>query len=405
MPKNPSWKLHPESAMMRQGYNSDLSENSVVAPKFNSTIFKFANAQDGEDKFKNPVDESTLIYIRLNHPNARFFEEGLAFWEGAESCAAFNSGMAAIFTVCFEFLKPGDFVLASEPLYGGSTHLLNDILTEKMGIRVVEFNNSNFKEKLDYLRSLGQLPTMIFIETPANPTISLIDIEMCRELTIISQPLIVVDNTLLGPLYQYPLKHGADLSVYSATKYIGGLSNGMAGACVGSKELITRLKTMRVYLGNILGPDTSVKMLEGLQTLNVRMPKQMDSACQVAEFLNRHPKVEKVHHLSLLKETDPEYAIYKKQCLAAGGLVSIEIKGGKEEAQRFLNSLTVFGLAVSLGSVESLAEHPYTMTHAGVSPEMKSRMGITENMVRLSIGTEHVGDDLIRDLKEALATI
>lgn len=405
MSKKPNWKLHPESAMMRQGYESDLSEKAVIAPIYHSTIYKFNSAKDAEEQFKDPSSESSLIYSRLNHPNLRFFEDGLAFWEDAESCAAFSSGMAAIFSICFEFLKPGDLILSSEPLYGGTASLLNKILPQKIGIEVIGFNNENFEEKLRYITfRLRKSPAMIFIETPANPTIRLVDIGMCRELTNVSKTLLVVDNTLLGPIYQHPLKHGADISLYSATKYIGGHSNAVAGACVGSRQYIERLKKIRGYLGNILGPDPSVKMLEGLQTINDRMPKQVNNACQIAEYLNSHPRIEKVHHLSLLKEGDPNFAIYKKQCLAPGGLVSLEVRGGKAEAQKFLDSLTVFSRAVSLGGVESLAQHPYTMTHANVSDKEKKSFGITENMIRLSIGNEHE-EDLIKDLEQALASI
>ncbi|OFZ53500.1 MAG: hypothetical protein A3D92_18705 [Bacteroidetes bacterium RIFCSPHIGHO2_02_FULL_44_7] len=403
------WKLRPETAMMSLGHDRFLSEGAVVMPIYKTTTYAVESFDDGEERFSHPAQDSTLLYSRINNPNCQVFEERLAYCEGGEACASFASGMAAIFALCFEFLKPGDVLMFSELLYGGTASLFNALLPEKMGIKTVGFNNENFQEKLKQVALSHKIPKLIFIETPGNPTNVMIDIEMCRRLTSKYllpglQPIIVVDNTFLGPIFQYPLKLGADISVYSATKYIGGHSDVVAGACVGSREHMNRLKRARMNLGSILNPESAYMCARGLQTLSERMTKQIDNACIMAEYLANHPKVEKVYHPSVLKVTDSDYAIYKRQCLAPGAIVSFDIKGGTKSSKKFLDSLKIFVQAVSLGSVESLAQHPHTMTHRGVSDEDKNRLGITDKMIRLAIGKEHP-DDLVKDLEQSLSDV
>jgi methionine-gamma-lyase len=213
--------------------------------------------------------------------------------------------------------------------------------------------------------------------------------------------LVAVDNTFLGPLWQHPLKQGADLVLYSATKYIGGHSDVIAGVCLGSAELIGQVKSLRTILGTVAGPWTSWLLLRSLETLKLRMTSQMKNARYVANFLAEHPKVERVYYLGHLAETEPQYTIYRKQCLAPGAMIAFDIVGGEAQAFRFLNALRLIKLAVSLGGTESLAEHPATMTHADVDPGERIAMGIGEQMVRLSIGVEHP-EDLIADLEQAL---
>lgn len=404
MSQKPDWKLRPGSAMMSHGYDSALSEGAAICPEFHSTTYTFRDSQAAEDNFKHQTQESTLIYGRLNHPNAQIFEERLALWEEAESCVSFSSGMAAIFAVCFEFLRPGELLLYSEPIYGGTSSLFTHILPDNMHVDILGFNNLNFESQLHLaIKEYHKIPKLIFIETPANPTNGLIDIEMCKKMTSILEIPIVVDNTFLGPIYQHPLKHGADLSVYSATKYINGHSDVIAGACVGSKKYMDRLRKLRMYAGSMLSPDAASRLMRSLQTLELRMAKQTQNAECVANHLNIHPKVEKVYFLSLLKAGDPGFSVYNKQCSGPGAVVSFDIRGNKQTACKFLDSLKMFKLAVSLGSNESLAQHPYIMTHSGVPVEEKARFGITEKMIRLSIGIENK-EDLIRDLGQALAS-
>ena len=248
---------------------------------------------------------------------------------------------------------------------------------------------------------------VIYIETPANPTNDLIDIEFAADLAEqYSQGrerpiLVMVDNTFLGPLWQHPLKHGADLVIYSATKFIAGHSDLIAGAVLGPKDLIEQVKFYRSIMGTMAGPWTGWLLMRSLETLKLRMTAQMKNARYVARFLDEHPHVEKVYYLDLLPKDSLQYRIYRKQCDAPGSIISFDIAGGEKEAFRFLNNLKLIKLAVSLGSTESLAEHPATMTHADVPPEKQREMGITEKMIRLSIGVEHP-EDLIQDIQQAL---
>ncbi len=409
--------FHPESLMMSYGYKPELSEGAIKCPIFQTSTFVFRSAEQGKAFFEvayglreqRKNEELGLIYSRLNNPDLEILENRLTLWDQAEDCAVFESGMSAISTVLFEFLKPGDLLLYSSPLYGGTAHFINEVLT-KFGIEVMGFRaGMTAAEMISLLEKSGKRDqlAMIYVETPANPTNAMIDLELMRRLADdCSSPdkrvLVAVDNTYMGPLWQHPLKWGADVVLYSATKYIGGHSDVIAGACLGSKDMIKRVKTLRTFLGNMAGPWTGWLLLRSLETLKIRMEQQAQNAQVIAEYLALHPKIETVHYLGLLTELDGEqYDIYRKQCTAPGAMVSFEIKGGEQEAFMFLNHLKMVKLAVSLGSTESLAQHPATMTHAGIPSEEKQQMGITENLIRLSVGIENV-NDLLWDISQAL---
>ncbi|RMI15242.1 MAG: cystathionine gamma-synthase family protein [Calditrichaeota bacterium] len=412
-------KLRPESLMMSYGYKPELSEGALKCPIFQTSTFVFQSAEAGKAFFelayglreKGPTEELGLIYSRLNNPDLEILEDRLTLWDEAEAAAVFESGMAAISTTLFQFLNPGDVLLHSEPLYGGTEYFIKHILP-RFGIRPMGFLAGSTREAIQAIveRENGaDSLAMVYIETPANPTNALVDISMCRELADQyaredRRVLLAVDNTFLGPLWQHPLKHGADLVLYSATKYIGGHSDLIAGVCLGSRELIEQVKTLRTFLGNMAGPWTGWLMMRSLETLKLRMTSQMKNARYVADFLADHPKVERVYYPGHLTEGDPQFDIYRRQCLAPGAMISFDIRGGEKEAFRFLNALKLFKLAVSLGSTESLAEHPATMTHSDVEPEEQQRMGITEKMIRLSIGVEHF-EDLLADIEQALAAV
>ncbi|MEZ4910161.1 MAG: cystathionine gamma-synthase family protein [Saprospiraceae bacterium] len=409
----------PESLMMSYGYKPELSEGAIKCPIFQTSTFVFKNAQEGKAFFelayglrdKEPNEELGLIYSRLNNPDLEILENRLTLWDGAEDCAVFESGMSAISTVLLEFLNPGDIILYSMPVYGGTDHFINHFLP-KYGIQAIGFSRiMPIDEVVKQLneKGLSQKISLIYIETPANPTNALIDIAHCSGIaatlsTVEKKVLTVVDNTYLGPVYQHPLKHGADIVVYSATKYIGGHSDVIAGAVLSNKELMLRIKTLRTFLGNMAGPWTGWLLLRSLETLKVRFEQQTANAIEVAKMLQQHPLVEKVFYLGLISEADPEYSIYKNQCTGPGAMVSFTIKGGEKEAFAFLNGLQMIKLAVSLGSTESLAEHPATMTHAGIDETHKSEIGITDNLIRLSIGVEYYGD-IIRDITGALDAV
>ncbi|RME42080.1 MAG: cystathionine gamma-synthase family protein, partial [Deltaproteobacteria bacterium] len=391
-----SKRFRPESLMMSYGYRPEWSQGAAKCPIFQTSTFVFDRAEDGKAFFelvlglrqKGPEDRLGLIYSRLNNPDLEILEDRLTLWDEAEGCAVFESGMAAITTTVMEFLRPGDVIFHSEPLYGGTDYLFKHILA-RFGIRAVGFQAGRPIEEVEAaIATLPEPPAMIYVETPANPTNALVDIEGCVRLarrcdTPERRTVVVVDNTFLGPLWQHPLKSGADLVLYSATKYIGGHSDLIAGACLGGKEWIERVRTLRTFMGTMAGPWTGWLLLRSLETLKLRMTCQMKNAQYVADFLTEHPKVERVYYLGLLTEEDPQFAIYRKQCLAPGAMISFDIRGGEEQAFRFLNHLELVKLAVSLGGTESLAEHPATMTHADVDPEERIQMGITDKMIRL----------------------
>ena len=408
--------MRPESLMMSYGYKPELSEGAVKCPIFQTSTFVFKNAEEGKAFFevayglreKEENEELGLIYSRLNNPDLEILENRLSLWDEAGDCAVFESGMSAITSTLFEFLKPGDLLLHSAPVYGGTDHFIRKILTQ-YGIKIAEFRPNHTEEEIrEIINAADGDLKMIYLETPANPTNALIDIELCKsladEFSSENQVLLAVDNTYMGPLWSHPLKHGADLVLYSATKYIGGHSDVVAGACLGSKELIARVKGFRTFVGNMAGPWTSWLLMRSLETLKVRMDQQAANAEILAKRLSSHPKVEKVYYLGLLEEGSADHAIYKRQYSSPGAMLSFDLKGGEKEAFRVLNSVKLIKLAVSLGSTESLAQHPFSMTHADVDGDLKNELGLTEKMIRLSVGVENV-EDIWSDLSQALDKI
>jgi methionine-gamma-lyase len=412
-------ELRPESLMMTYGYDPSLSEGSVKTPIFQTSTFVFKSAEEGKAFFEMayglreaaPGEAMGLIYSRINNPDLEVLEDRLTLWEDAEACAVFASGMAAITTMLMEFLSPGDVLLHSEPLYGGTDHFIKHVLP-RFQITPVGFAAGATRAEVDAALAKqgksGKL-AMVYLETPANPTNAQVDIAMCASIaeahsTKGRKVLVAVDNTFLGPLWQQPFDHGADLVLYSATKFLGGHSDLIGGACLGPKDLMSRVKAMRTFLGTMASPHTCWLLLRSLETLKLRMTSQMKNARYVADYLLQHPKVARVYYLGHLKEGTPEHALFMRQCTAAGSMISFDVKGGMPEAFRLLDALKLIKLAVSLGGTESLAEHPASMTHAVVTAVGKKRMGITASMVRLSIGVEHY-EDIIADLEQALAAV
>lgn len=409
--------MHPESLMMSYGYKPELSEGALKCPIFQTSTFVFKSAEAGKAFFevalglrdRQPSEELGLIYSRFNNPDLEILENRLSLWEEADESAVFESGMSAISTVLLEFLQPGDLLLHSGPLYGGTDHFIHHFLT-KIGVQPLEFHAGQTKaEIIKAVKASGRADRLglVYVETPANPTNSLLDIATSREIADEfsgdeRRVPVAVDNTYMGPLWQHPLSHGADLSLYSATKYIGGHSDLIAGAVCGSHEKVARVKTLRNFLGNMAGPWTGWLLLRSLETLKVRMEKQAANAHLVAQYLADHPKVEKVYYLGLLEKSDKaQFEIYRRQCNSPGAMLSFDIRGGEAEAFRFLNNLRLIKLAVSLGGTESLAEHPASMTHAGLEKEALQKASITGKLVRVSVGVEHP-DDLIADIGQAL---
>ena len=412
--------LRPETLMMGYGYDPRLSEGAVKCPIFQTSTFAFPTAEAGKAFFEiayglrpeSPTEEPGLIYSRINNPDLQILEDRLTLWDEAEAGLVFSSGMSAISTTLLSFLTPGDILVHSDPLYGGTEFLIEKVLP-KFGIGSVSFAagypGRTVESALAEARARGPVP-VVYVETPANPTNGLVDIERCAAAARAGlddkarRPLIVVDNTFLGPLWQRPLEHGADIAVYSLTKYVGGHSDLVAGGCLTSRALIAPIRSMRTILGTTLDPHTGWLLMRSLETLKLRMTCSMKNARHVAEFLAEHPKVRLVHYLGFLQPGDAQHDIYHRQCLAPGSTFSFDIHGGEAEAFAVLNRLQLVRLAVSLGGTESLMEHPATMTHADVAPERQCEMGITPAMIRISVGIEHP-EDVIADLAQALDAI
>ncbi len=412
-------KFSPETQMMGYGYKPSLSEGSIKCPVFQTSTFVFRTAEEGKAFFeiaygKKEGEGKTpgLIYSRINNPDIEILEDRLKLWDKGEAAAVFASGMAAISTSLMTFVKPGDTILFSNPVYGGTHMFIHNIL-HTWGVNSIGFNATHsFEEICKMVENAGAAENlrMVYIETPANPSNDLIDVEMCRRLadkygTTDKKVFVAVDNTYMGPLWAHPLTYGADLVLYSATKYIGGHSDLIAGAAVGNMEIIKAVKATRTFFGTIIDPHTSWLLLRSLETLKVRMEAAAANAARIADFLSQHPLVERIFYLGMIPQhKEKQRDILKRQYLSNGAMISFDIRGGEKEAFRFLNHLRHIKLAVSLGGTESLVEHPFSMTHADVPDDEKNSLGVTEKMIRLSVGTENV-EDLIRDIEQALAAV
>ncbi|GAA0645257.1 cystathionine gamma-synthase family protein [Brevundimonas lenta] len=415
--------LAPETLMMGYGYDPTLSEGSIKAPIFQTSTFVFRSAEDGKRFFevayglreKDPEEALGLIYSRINNPNLEILEDRLAVWDGADKALVFSSGMAAISTTILALSRPNDVVVYTAPAYGGTEYLFDRILP-RMGVATVSVADDDCGAALtrainaaaEQAKARGGRVAAVYVETPANPTNQLIDLEAAaaaiKALGQAEPPPLVVDNTFLGPLWQKPLAHGADLILYSLTKYVGGHSDLIAGACLGRADLMGRVAEMRTICGTITDPHTAWLLMRSLETLHIRMERSQVNAMELVKRLRGHPKVEGVLDAGGVETTPAQQAIFARQCTGTGSTFSLRLKGGEAEAFRMLNALKLFKLAVSLGGTESLVSHPSSTTHSDYSPEAKTRCGIGDNLVRLSVGIENV-DDLYADLVQALDAI
>ena len=409
--------LHPETLMLGYGYDPLLSEGAVKPPVFLTSTFVFRSAEEGRDFFdytagrrQPPKGQSGgLVYSRFNHPNSEIVEDRLAAYEAAESCILFSSGMSAIATTILTFTRPGDVILHSQPLYGGTETLVSRTLTA-YDIEAVGFADgtdaTTMREAADMAEAKGRVAA-IMIETPSNPLNTMVDIKLVGRIAdeIASRqqhrPIVICDNTLLGPVFQRPLLLGADVSVYSLTKYVGGHSDLIAGAALGSERLLKPIRQLRGAIGTQLDPHSCWMIGRSLETLALRMQRSNSNARLVAEYLRDHPRVAKVHYPPFLSAEAAQRRVYEAQCSGAGSTFAFDIKGGLAEAFACLNRLQIFKLAVSLGGTESLACHPGSTTHSGVPAELRAKIGVSDATIRLSIGIEHP-DDLLADLSQAL---
>ena len=406
--------------MMSHGYNPEWSEGSVKPPIFQTSTFVFKNAAEGKRFFEIAYGKSTLnkdeqlglIYSRINNPNMEILEERLSKLEESEDAAAFESGMSAISTTMLAYVKPGDTILFSNPTYGG-THSFAHNFLKSIGVNIVSFHSeSTFEDILKKLKKdkLDKSLKMIYVETPANPTNSLIDLKLIQKIKKkISESngneiISVVDNTYLGPIWQNPLKFGVDVVCYSATKFLNGHSDVIAGAIMGSKEKVSKVKNLRTFLGSMIAPYTAWLLTRSLETLHVRMDYQLKNTKKIVDFLLKHKKIQNIFYPGLKSMGEKHLKIYKSQCLAGGAMIGFEVKGDEKSAFKVLDSLKLIKLAVSLGSNESLAQHPYSMTHCDVPDDIKKKIGISQGLIRLSVGIENASD-IIDDLSKALKKI
>jgi methionine-gamma-lyase len=413
-----SHPLRPTTKVLTEGFDPSLSVGSARPAVFRSSTYVFSSPEAAERAFDIAAgrakvfegESPDLIYARLNHPNAQILEEQILNLEpGATAALAFNSGMAAIMTSLLTLLRPGQSVVYTIPIYGGTQHFIQDYLS-KWGVAGVPVHSGRgdlLDRAIDSTDNLGA----VLLETPANPTLVMTDIrQVCKAVASRklspgeTRPLVLVDNTLLGPAFQHPLSLGADLVVYSGTKYLSGFSDMLAGIVLAAnQDLIRQIRPARGLFGNILQADECWMLGGRLPTVRLRMNRASKNAQRIAERLAQHPKIERVHYPTLFTDSDQK-RIYAEQCDFPGAMFSIDLLGGKKAAFDFLRHLRIARNAVSLGGVETLACHPKTTTHSGFTEEEFALAGVTDGLVRVSIGIEH-WRDLLDDFEQALVAL
>ena len=405
--------LHPPTEVLTRGFDPSLSVGSARPAVFRSSTYVFSSPEAAERAFDlmagraqpRSDEKPDLVYSRFNHPNAEILEEHLIPLEpGAQAALVFNSGMAAIMTALLTFARPGDSIVYTVPIYGGTQHLIQDFLStlDITGIPVPAGRAGELDQAIRTAKNLA----IVLIETPANPTIIMTGIKdaVVTAAGLTTKPVVMVDNTLLGPAFQHPLQHGADICLYSATKYLSGFSDMIGGAATAADPArLRKMRAKRNMFGNILQPD-ECWMLDGrLPTVTLRMNRSSKNAERIATRLAKHPKVARVLYPTLF--TDPEQLrITREQCDFPGGMLSIDLRGGKPAAFEFLRNLHIAHNAVSLGGVETLVCHPKSTTHSGFTEEEFAQAGVTDGLVRISVGIED-WRDLLADFEQALDLI
>ena len=408
--------LRPSTKVLTEGFDPRLSLGSARPAVFRSSTYVFDSPEAAEHAFNVTSgrtrlaegEGSDLIYSRFNHPNAEMLEDQIVNLEkGSASALAFNCGMAAIVTALFTFLRPGQSIVYTIPIYGGTQHFIQDCLSQWgiTGIPVLSGQADRINRAIARAKNLG----VVMLETPANPTLIMTDIrQVCDTVARLkipkngARPLVMLDNTMLGPAFQHPLELGVDLVLYSGTKYLSGFSDMLAGVALAKNPDLTRkIRSTRGLFGTILQPDECWMLAGRLPTVRLRMDKSSIDAQRIAERLAEHKKIKRVLYPTLF--TDPEQKrIYQAQCDYPGGMLSLELHGGKRAAFNFLRSLKIARNAVSLGGVETLACHPKTTTHSGFTEQEFAQAGITDGLIRISVGIEH-WRDLLDDFEQALA--
>lgn len=396
MQKNNDW--HKETAMIHEGFESKEHQGSLAVPLYQTSTYVFDSAEQGERRFAG--EEAGNIYSRLGNPTVAVLEERIAKMEEGVAGLAFASGMAAVSSVLVHLTKANDHIICSRGIYGCTFGLLK-ILEEKYSI-THDLIAMRTEEEIE--KAVKPETTCIYVETPINPTMELVDLEAVVKVAKRHGLKVVVDNTFCSPYIQTPLSFGVDFVLHSATKYINGHGDVIAGLLVGkdAEEMAKIHGTVLKDYGGIISPFDAWLLLRGIKTLPVRMERHSSNAEIIFDYLKNHPKVDEVFYP--FDDKHPQYAIAKKQMKLGGGLISFTIKGTKEDAQKLLNRLSLIRLAVSLGDAETLMQHPATMTHSAVPAEDREKMGVTDTLLRLSVGLEHM-DDIMADLDQAFEAI
>ncbi len=399
--------LDPQTSSVSAGHDPTRHRGALKAPLYETSTFVFGSAEEGKRYFEvvyggaDPEGADIgFSYSRLDAPNLRVAEARIAAWEECDAALVFNSGTAAVATIFLRHLRSGDVVLYSSPVYGGTATMLRGLMTD-LGVVAIPYGPSATSDDLETMLE-GRKPAMVYVETPANPTNDVFDLDMLSAVARRHGAVSVCDNTFLSPVFQRPVRHGFDLILHSATKYLGGHSDLTAGAVAGSTELIEPLRKLRYQIGSTAQPWTAWLLTRSLETLGVRVERQAATATSVAEFLSSHPKVTRVSHLSLLGPDDTGYDAYKRQCTGPGAMVTFDVAGGEAECFRFLDALELIRHAVSLGGTETIVSQPWNASHFSIPPDEKLSLGIGPSTVRMSIGLEAAAD-LIADLSAALA--
>lgn len=386
-----------ETKVIHEGYDSEKYSGSLAPPIFQTSTFTFETAEQGERRFAG--EEKGYIYSRLGNPTVTMLEERMAALEHGEAALAFSSGMAAVSAILFGLTKTGDHILCSQGVYGCTFGLL-EMMDQKYKI---SHNFSAMESREQLLQALRPETVCIYVETPINPTMKLVDLQMIAEVGKEKGIPVVVDNTFCSPYLQNPINFGCDVVIHSATKYICGHGDVIAGIAVGKKEFIEKIAmTTQKDIGGVISPFDAWLLLRGLKTLAVRMDRHCDNAAKLADYLLSHPKVANVFYPG--DEQNPDFQIAQKQMRKPGGLISFTLNGNKATAQALMNELKLIKIAVSLGDAETLIQHPATMTHAVVPKESREEMGIDDTLLRLSVGLES-WEDIRNDLEQALNTI
>ena len=411
--RKPSYIVRPDTEVLTRGFDPRLSVGSARPAVFRSSTYVFRSPESAERAFAialgkvdaEPGEDVDLIYARLSHPNAEILEDQVVPLEpGGVAAAVFNSGLSAISTMFFTLLRPGASLLYTEPIYGGTNHLIHEMLVP-FGVKAIPVPAGHTGALTDAVLSVKDL-RLVLVETPANPTLTMTDIAAAVRAAARREdhPLVAVDNTFLGPVFQHPLALGADLSVYSATKYLAGFSDMLGGVVIGRDATVIRdLRGTRAMLGTILQADECWLLNSRLATVSLRMNRQSKNAQRIVDGLAGETRIERLHYPTCLRDREQK-RIYEAQCDYPGAIFSLELRGGKKAAFQFLRGLKVVKSAVSLGGVESLACHPASTTHSEMEPAELEKSGVTPGLVRISVGIED-WRDLLEDVRQALAGV